>query len=735
MIALFSAVRRQALPLVALLTVGGSLVAPVNTEAAPGYRPVPSGYSAGQYAPRSRYEDRGERPQYAPARSRGSDYGLPKSGEDLSGQRYPDRQQYEQDRSLPYDAYDGYEVQQLPSRRVTPAYRTETWDGRRLPESYQPIERRSNYRHDGRNGGNDENWIDQRPTPELEDVFDAVPPSYQRPLAAPAGRSRPVSRPNYDQRNYGPDAGFDQPQPYSRQQPYSDSEVEYLSAPSQPRAFPRQSAPQPSYPERSYPQPSFPEPSYREQQQPLPPQTPPSSRPRANNDRPDAQEVLTRRYQDPTLLRFAATLTPEQGVALYAEVMDYVTNRHLQPQPVQVLVQRGLYNLSQAGVNNTFVQANRLAMNSQQSQAWQQVLLQMSQQPGTTPQEAVTQMRQTMQYAQRFGISPSVVALEFVEGAVESLDKYSAFLPEEAARASNQQLGDSMVGIGITIEKADAGIRILKTVPGSPAAEAGLKKDDILVAVDGQNLRDRVLDAATQMISGPEGSVAVLQIERAGQTASMSITRRRMELRSVTEVQMIDPANRIGYMKLESFAASSAREMEAAMQALHQQGMRGLVLDLRGDPGGLLTTSIEVADMFLPQGTIVSTRGRTASDDSNAVAKQPRTWKTPMVVLMDEDSASASEIFAAAIQENGRGLIVGRHSYGKGTVQTLFPLKSVAASVRLTTAKFYSPQGREMAGAGVEPDIQSAGGTDANGRELDIVAGVNALQRQLAGSR
>lgn len=732
MIALFSALRRQALPLMALFTVGGSLVAPVITEAAPGYRPVPSGYSAGQYAPRSRYDDRGQRPQYAPVRSRGSDYGLPQSGEDLSGQRYPDRQQFEQDPSLPDDAYDGYEVQPLPSRRVIPASRPENWDGgRRLPESYERIERRSNYRHDGR--VNNADWIDQRQ--ELEDVFDAVPPSYQRPLAAPAGRTRPVSRPNYDERNYAPDAGFDQPQPYNRSQPYPESEVEYLSAPSQPRAFPRQSAPQPSYPERSYPQQSFPEPNYREQSQPLPPQTPPSSRPRANNDRPDVQEVLTRRYQDPTLLRFAATLTPEQGVALYAEVLDYVTNRHLQPQPVQVLVQRGLYNLSQAGVNNTFVQANRLAMNAQQSQAWQQVLLQMSQQPGTTPQAAVTQMRQTMQHAQRFGVSPSVVALEFVQGAVESLDKYSAFLPEDAARASNQQLGDSMVGIGITIEKADAGIRILKTVPGSPAAEAGLKKDDILVSVDGQNLRGRVLDAATQMISGPEGSVAVLQIERAGQTASLSITRRRMELRSVTEVQMIDPANRIGYMKLESFASSSAREMEGALQSLHQQGMRGVVLDLRGDPGGLLTTSIEVADMFLPQGTIVSTRGRTASDDSNAVAKQPRTWKTPMVVLMDEDSASASEIFAAAIQENGRGLIVGRHSYGKGTVQTLFPLKSVAASVRLTTAKFYSPQGREMAGAGVEPDIQSAGGTDANGRELDIVAGVNALQRQLAGNR
>ena len=131
-----------------------------------------------------------------------------------------------------------------------------------------------------------------------------------------------------------------------------------------------------------------------------------------------------------------------------------------------------------------------------------------------------------------------------------------------------------------------------------------------------------------------------------------------------------------------------------------------MILDLRGNPGGLLTAAISISDRFLPSGTIVSTKGRTAADNTKETAQYAQTWKVPLVVLIDRNSASASEILAAAIQENGRGVIVGERSYGKGTVQTLFPLQSAPAGLRLTTAKFYSPDGREMSGAGVTPDVK-----------------------------
>ncbi len=145
--------------------------------------------------------------------------------------------------------------------------------------------------------------------------------------------------------------------------------------------------------------------------------------------------------------------------------------------------------------------------------------------------------------------------------------------------------------------------------------------------------------------------------------------------------------------------------MDEALWSLHRQGMQSLVLDLRGNPGGLLTTAIQISDKFLPNGTIVSTRGRTTEDNTQETARRDKTWKTPLVVIVDENSASASEIFAAAIQENGRGLVVGRRSYGKGTVQTHFPLRAVGGNLKITTARFYSPTGRVMADAGVTPDI------------------------------
>jgi carboxyl-terminal processing protease len=182
----------------------------------------------------------------------------------------------------------------------------------------------------------------------------------------------------------------------------------------------------------------------------------------------------------------------------------------------------------------------------------------------------------------------------------------------------------------------------------------------------------------------------------------VQITRQQVRVYSVSEIEMVDST--VGYIKLEKFAQSSTQEVDEALWQLHRQGMQSLIIDLRGNPGGLLTTAVELSDKFLPGGTIVSTRGRTQQDQMMETAEYAQTWSVPLVVLIDENSASASEIFAAAIQENNRGLVVGRTSYGKGTVQTHFPLRSVSGHLKLTTAKFYSPKGREMAGAGVTPD-------------------------------
>jgi carboxyl-terminal processing protease len=168
------------------------------------------------------------------------------------------------------------------------------------------------------------------------------------------------------------------------------------------------------------------------------------------------------------------------------------------------------------------------------------------------------------------------------------------------------------------------------------------------------------------------------------------------------------------------------------MWSLYNAGMDSLVLDLRGNPGGLLSQAVDVSDIFVPSGMIVETRGRTNADNSDFEAKRANTWKIPLVVLIDDHSASASEIFAAAIQENGRGVIVGRKSYGKGTVQTHFPLQSASGELKLTTAKFFSPTGREMAGEGVTPDYTvpvAPGAMEVDEtRDPDLIAAVRVIQ-------
>lgn len=452
------------------------------------------------------------------------------------------------------------------------------------------------------------------------------------------------------------------------------------------------------------------------------------------DETPSAAERITRRYQDPAVLHMIGSISTEQTVAMYAETLELIETRHLAPPAPQVMVEHGVSNLLQALQLPAFAQANGLSIAPEQAQAFSRMLaMQMQQVQIRSTSDAVAALQTAIQSAQQLGVAPVVVGLEFEYGAIESLDRFSAFVPPETARRFNQQLGEAVVGVGVQIESADEGLRVLKVLSDGPAAQAGLQQGDVIVAVDGQPLAGRDLESASALISGPEGSNVTLSVARdPGQVSQVALARRSIELHSVTDVQILDPSAGVGYMKLETFAASSARDMEQALWALHQQGMRSLILDLRGDPGGLLTASVEIANLFLPSGTIVSTRGRTEADNTTQTAGREQTWKVPLVVLVDENSASASEILAAAIQENGRGTIVGRHTYGKGTVQTLLQLQSVSAGLRLTTAKFYSPSGREMAGAGVEPDVPVAAGSASSQADLtsdrDLQAGLEVAR-------
>ena len=236
--------------------------------------------------------------------------------------------------------------------------------------------------------------------------------------------------------------------------------------------------------------------------------------------------------------------------------------------------------------------------------------------------------------------------------------------------------------------------------------------------------------------------VKVLVLNKAGQPRRLAVRREHVEVPSIDDVKIIDREAGVGYLKLTCFQKTTSRDLDAALWKLHREGMKSLIMDLRGNPGGLLTASVEVADKFVDEGVIVSTRGRSPMEDYNYTAHKAGTWRVPLVVLIDGDSASASEIFAGAIRDHRRGNIVGQRSYGKGSVQGIFPLSIGGSGVRLTTAKFYSPQGHPINMVGVQPDIvvqRTAKMSDAETAEVaerlgDTVlnAGLQAARRQTA---
>ncbi|WP_010586800.1 S41 family peptidase [Schlesneria paludicola] len=462
--------------------------------------------------------------------------------------------------------------------------------------------------------------------------------------------------------------------------------------------------------------------------------TSPTEKPRTPSTTPankrTVAEKIALRYSDPRVQRLMKQLSSSSVEQMYIEVSELIDGRHITPATYARRVDGALDHLIQALEVPAFLDAAEVRGDANAIASLQSDLQELRTRAKIrSTNDAIAMMRNVqLKTVQEIDINPAAIGLEFVYGATDSLDQFSMLLPPEKDGGPSVGLRDNVVGIGVEVEPHPAGLKILKLLPGGPAAQADLRKGDVITQVDGNDLKQMELNRAVEFIVGPEGSQIQIQAIRGDRSGRVTLVRQKIAMHSVVDVKMLNETKGVGYLKLEQFAESTTNELDAALLKLHQQGMQSLVMDLRGNPGGLLTTSIAVSDRFLPGGTIVSTRGRTEADNSKEVAQFAKTWKMPLVVLIDHNSASASEIFAAAIQENHRGLIVGEKSYGKGTVQTLFPLQSSPAGLRLTTAKFYSPQGREMAGVGVTPDIAVTNdSTDSQSDDAVLNEGVRQI--------
>ncbi|MBS0204738.1 MAG: PDZ domain-containing protein [Planctomycetes bacterium] len=422
---------------------------------------------------------------------------------------------------------------------------------------------------------------------------------------------------------------------------------------------------------------------------------------------PTVAEKIQYRYADPRVLRLLDQLNDQSSVALYVEIARMIDSRHIKPSSYARRVDAAFEHLDLALNTASFQQAVQLKAVDQSLGRLRNSLSQLRQRTTVNSLEDAVQTLNRVQELvdQTVQMRPGAVGLEFVHAELDTLDQFSSLIPPEKTGGPSVGLKDNVVGIGVEVEPHADGLKVMKVLPGGPAADVQMRRGDVLTAVDQHALKGLELNQAVDYILGQPGVPLKLNLLRGGRRGEVTLVRRRITLHAVAS-KMLDEKSNVGYIKLESFTDSSVKEMDDALMSLHNSGMKSLVLDLRGNPGGLLTAAISISDRFLPAGTIVSTRGRNATDNSREQAVYGQTWKVPLVVLVDRNSASASEILAAAIQENGRGIIVGERSYGKGTVQTLFPLQSAPAGLRLTTAKFYSPEGREMAGAGVTPDLK-----------------------------
>ena len=295
-----------------------------------------------------------------------------------------------------------------------------------------------------------------------------------------------------------------------------------------------------------------------------------------------------------------------------------------------------------------------------------------------------------------------------IHGMLQKLDPHSAYISEKDLADFRTKTTGEFGGIGIEIEPTKAGdIKIITPIDDTPAYKAGIKAGDIITHIDGTPVQGISFSKAISMMRGKKGTEVILTIYRKGEKLlKINIIRDTIKTKSVRHYISDD----MGYIRISAFQKTSATDMKKAVQSIEEKlgdKFAGLVLDLRNNPGGLLTQAIAVSDAFLEQGEIVSTRGRIEKNDSRTFATQGDILKgKPIVILINGGSASASEIVSGALQEHKRAIVIGTQSFGKGSVQTIMNLGVGKGAIKLTTSRYYTPSGKSIQGKGITPDIK-----------------------------
>ena len=293
-----------------------------------------------------------------------------------------------------------------------------------------------------------------------------------------------------------------------------------------------------------------------------------------------------------------------------------------------------------------------------------------------------------------------------INGLLQSLDPYSAYMTPESFESMQTETSGEFGGLGIEVGMEAGVVKVISPIDNTPASKAGLKAGDYIIKIGGTQVQGKTLTEAVDLMRGPVGSSLEITVRRIGKKKALvfNITREIIKVQSVKS-KIID--NNVGYIRLTSFNENSSQQIKNAISKFNKnKNLNSFILDLRNNPGGLLSQAIKISDFFLENGEIVSTKSRRASENRKWFAKKGDLIDgKSMIVLINYGSASASEIVAGALKDHKRAIIIGENSYGKGSVQSIIPLKNKGA-IRLTISKYYLPSGKSISEIGITPDIE-----------------------------
>lgn len=330
--------------------------------------------------------------------------------------------------------------------------------------------------------------------------------------------------------------------------------------------------------------------------------------------------------------------------------------------------------------------------------------------PSTDPYEQMRQLTRAMAIIRQDYVDPDrtdypSLFRSAVDGMLQALDSYSQYLDSYAYQEMKDDTSGEFGGLGIVVGVKDGAMTVIAPMEDTPAYWAGILAGDRIAEIDGTRTDSMSLRDAIRKLRGEKGSPVRLRVQREGGVKDVTVVRDVIKLTSVKSTRLLDGG--IGYIRIAQFSETTATNLQTAIASLRVKGMRALVLDLRNNPGGLLTSAIETAEQLLPKGAVIVTiRRRPGLPNPPPVAAGGRVHLTdfPLAVLINPGSASAAEILAGALQDNRRAVLIGDVTFGKGLVQTILPLDDGSA-IRLTTARYYTPAGRMIHETGIEPDI------------------------------